>query len=243
MIIQGVTLRNVGFVNDAHFIKDSSTLLYLDAGNITSYPGTGSTWYDLSGNGANGTLQNSPSYSASTGGYFTLNGTNQYSSSASSKFNKTYTGKTVFFAGTIASLSSGTYRNMIGTDNGGNNRNFSLYAYNSGSAYQLHWSTGPSNGWSGTLSANLPYTTGNWFTCAVTHTTAGVQTYYFNGQQLGTSTSGVTFYQYQSATSENVGAADNYWNGNVGVAAIYSRVLSATEMASNHNSIRGRYGI
>jgi len=34
-----------------------------DAGNPISYPGTGTTWYDLTGNGNNGTLYNSPTYS------------------------------------------------------------------------------------------------------------------------------------------------------------------------------------
>lgn len=40
--------------------------LYLDAINPASYPGTGSTWYDLSGNGNNGTLVNSPTYTTIT---------------------------------------------------------------------------------------------------------------------------------------------------------------------------------
>ena len=32
--------------------------LYLDASNPASYPGSGTTWYDLSGNGNNGTMVN-----------------------------------------------------------------------------------------------------------------------------------------------------------------------------------------
>ena len=32
--------------------------LYLDASNPSSYPGTGTTWFDLSGNGNNGTMVN-----------------------------------------------------------------------------------------------------------------------------------------------------------------------------------------
>jgi hypothetical protein len=244
MIIKNSTIKNATVQDGSFPVAGTSTmLLYLDAGNTASYSGSGTTWSDLSGNGANGTLQNSPTYSSSNGGYFTLNGSTQYSSSASSKFNKTYTGKTVFFAGTIASMSSNSYRNMIGTDNGGGSRNFSMYAYYSGSAYQLHWSTGPTNNWSGTLSANLPYTLGNWFTCAVTHTTAGVQTYYFNGQQLGSPTSGVTFYQYQTATSENVGAADNYWNGNVSVVGVWGSVLTLQQIKSCHNAVGPRYGL
>lgn len=41
---------------------------HLDAGNSSSYPGTGTTWSDLSGNGTDATMVNSPTYSATVGG-------------------------------------------------------------------------------------------------------------------------------------------------------------------------------
>jgi hypothetical protein len=44
-------------------ITNSGLVFYLDAANSLSYPGTGTTWYDLTGNGNNGTLYNSPTYS------------------------------------------------------------------------------------------------------------------------------------------------------------------------------------
>ena len=43
----------------------SGLVLNLDIGNPTSYPGSGTTWYDLSGNGNNGTIVNSPTYTRS----------------------------------------------------------------------------------------------------------------------------------------------------------------------------------
>jgi len=53
-------------------VVDSSLQLWLDVGQTTSYPGTGTTWTDLSGKGNNGTLVNSPTYSTSNGGYFSF---------------------------------------------------------------------------------------------------------------------------------------------------------------------------
>ena len=53
-------------------------VLELDAGNTKSYPGTGTTWFDLSGNGYHGTLVSSPSFAASNGGAFTFNGSSNY---------------------------------------------------------------------------------------------------------------------------------------------------------------------
>ena len=59
-------------------VVTSGLVLALDAGNTKSYPGSGATWTDLSGNGNTGTLQNSPTYSSANSGYFTLNGSTQY---------------------------------------------------------------------------------------------------------------------------------------------------------------------
>jgi hypothetical protein len=52
--------------------------LYLDAGNASSYPGSGTTWTDLSGNGRNGTLTNGPTYSSANGGSIVFDGTDDF---------------------------------------------------------------------------------------------------------------------------------------------------------------------
>ena len=51
----------------------SNCLLWLDAANPQSYPGTGTTWFDLSGNGRNATLENAP-FTRAAGGSFQMNG-------------------------------------------------------------------------------------------------------------------------------------------------------------------------
>ena len=43
-------------------IVTDGLVLCLDAANVKSYPGSGDTWYDLSGNGYDGTLINGASY-------------------------------------------------------------------------------------------------------------------------------------------------------------------------------------
>ena len=59
-------------------IVTSGLVLCLDPANLRSYTGSGTTWYDASGNGKNGTLTNSPMYSSSNGGIFVLDGVNDY---------------------------------------------------------------------------------------------------------------------------------------------------------------------
>lgn len=51
-------------------------VLKVDASNNSSYPGTGTTWYDLSGNGYNGTLTNGVTWSSNSGGTFLFTGSN-----------------------------------------------------------------------------------------------------------------------------------------------------------------------
>jgi len=53
-----------------------SLVLYVDAANASSYSGTGTTWYDLSGNGYNGTLVNGVTWSTGSGGTFLFTGSN-----------------------------------------------------------------------------------------------------------------------------------------------------------------------
>ena len=57
-------------------------VLCLDAADRKSYPGSGSIWYDRSGNSQNATLVNSPTFSSSYGGIFSFNGINNYLSFA-----------------------------------------------------------------------------------------------------------------------------------------------------------------
>lgn len=59
-------------------ITTDGLVLCLDAANPRSYPGSGTSWLDLSGQGNNGTLINSPTFSSANGGGFTFDGTNDY---------------------------------------------------------------------------------------------------------------------------------------------------------------------
>ena len=49
-------------------IVTDGLVLCLDAAIGKSYPGSGTSWTDLSGNGNNGTLQNTPTFNSANGG-------------------------------------------------------------------------------------------------------------------------------------------------------------------------------
>ena len=59
-------------------IVTDGLVLYLDAGNNKSYPGSGNTWYDISENGNNGTLVNGVGYNSSNKGSLVFDGVNDY---------------------------------------------------------------------------------------------------------------------------------------------------------------------
>jgi len=59
-------------------LVEDGLMLYLDAANKKSYTSGSSTWYDLSGNGNDATLFNTPTYSTTNGGRFEFDGTFEY---------------------------------------------------------------------------------------------------------------------------------------------------------------------
>ena len=57
---------------------DNFLILNLDAGNPSSYPGSGTTWFDLTSNNNNGILINGPTFDSGNGGSITFDGIDDY---------------------------------------------------------------------------------------------------------------------------------------------------------------------
>jgi len=55
-------------------IVDSGLTLCLDAGNPVSYPGSGTTWRDVSGQLNNGILVGNPTFNSANGGILVFTG-------------------------------------------------------------------------------------------------------------------------------------------------------------------------
>lgn len=211
---------------DSYSFTTQNLILYLDAGQTASYPGTGTTWSDLSVQDNDATL----SFVTYNAGYLTFNGSTSGGLLTSSKYNVVYSGKTVFVTAYLeAHMGNSTFRSFLGSSAGSRNFNFYLHRDVSGN-YKLHLSAGGFGGFSSTIVV----TPGTWFTAAVTHTTGGLVTYYFNGVAAGTDTQ--TFSQYNAGSTENVGKSDNFWYGRLAVIAVYKTALSVSEILGNHRS-------
>jgi hypothetical protein len=67
----------MAFANGGRIVTDG-LVLSLDAGDRNSYPGTGTTWFDLSGNNNNAALVNGPTFNSANGGNITNDGIDDY---------------------------------------------------------------------------------------------------------------------------------------------------------------------
>jgi len=218
-------------------IITSDLLLYLDAEKIGSYPGSGNKWNDLSTNLNHGTLETSSMANiASTPKNFTFNGTSNYVSFASSKFNVPYAGKTIIAVAKMnPSFGINVYRALFGNASGGS-RNFNFYIYQNGSGYQIHFADGGNNAFSNVLTL----TTNQWYVFAATQD-GNVVKFFLNGKLVGSSVGSLS--QYQVSAQEYVGKADNFWYGDINSIFIYKRGLSEVEILQNFNAIKSDLGL
>ena len=67
----------MALAHSPRIVRDSLAF-YLDAANTKSYPGSGTTWTDISGKGTNATLTNGPTFNSGNIGSIALDGTNDY---------------------------------------------------------------------------------------------------------------------------------------------------------------------
>jgi hypothetical protein len=211
-------------------IVENGLVLHLDAANPRSYPGTGTGWFDLSGNNNNGTLTNGPSYNQDQLGNIVFDGTNDEVIATNIGLTN-YTFE-FFVKATGDSLAGANrYNTLIGYD--GSRR--LLYHTNGtllaqvGTGNIFSTTTAPRNNWNHIVfSYNAPNTTATWY---INGTNAGST----SGTAQGTWTSTIYIGSYNS---------NNYWmNGNISSVKIYNRALVAEEIQQNFNALRGRFGI
>jgi hypothetical protein len=223
-------------------------LLYLDAGNGTSYGGSGTTWSDLSGNNRNATLVNTPTYDSSTnGGLFSFDDS-QYEYATISDIGD----KSVFsieiwcrvhksLTGKVTSVITNQYNLLSGANA---KLNFSIGTNRAPTSYNL----------------TFGYFDGSWQN--VTGFAASLDTWYhligtYDGSTLkfyrnsilnsqlsysGTPRSGGEI-RIARRWDESVSNSINFFDGDISIIRIYNRALTQTEVIKNYNAQKSRYGL
>jgi hypothetical protein len=217
-------------------IVTDGLVLNLDAGNPASYPGSGTTWSDLSGNGNNGTLLNGVGYSGDNLGSLVFDGVDDFVNTEYFLPNTNYTISSIFnFKGSLTSQSN---RGLFSTFSTGNFNG--IYMGTRGES-----STASSNMWlftNGNSNYAIPYIfeVNKWYQVVFVITSSTIAIY-INSTFLSQINRTTT---HQAVL--NIGRTrfnSNYWIGNIAQFSVYNKELSAAEIQQNFIATRSRFGI
>jgi len=219
-------------------IVTDGLVLALDAASERSYPGTGTTWTDLSGNSIDGTLTNGPTFSSGNGGSFLFDNDDDYVSLGASSQLSITNQMSVFSWVKIDSFTN--WDGIFGTYSGaGAFVHFQLYAG------RLNvYLYGPNVGYASLDSGYDQLTAGEWSNVGFTFGSS-VLTVYLNGVAMPTTVTGSTS-NVSNTTEVSIGRAysgDRDLGGYVATTDVYNRALSLTEVTQNYNALKGRFGL
>jgi hypothetical protein len=228
--------------NNGPKIVSDGLVLCLDAGNNKSYPSSGTSWSDLSGNNNNGTLTNGPTFTGSFGGGIVFDGVNDYVN--------------IPYSSSLSPATQFTLGAFVNITGWGSNFASIIYKQNNFTSFYEQYSltvTSGSFGFSITGTDRVQRGTGGSYTfgetaylCVTANSTTGVAEAYKNGVKVNTTT-GITAFDI-STNPVTIGAATPvsypaYAMGRIHIAQIYNRSLSASEILQNYNATKGRFAL
>jgi hypothetical protein len=208
----------------------------VDAANKKSYPGSGTTWKDLSGNGNDGTLINGPTFDSGNGGSIMFDGANDIVEGNSNisifnvgggahsvewytKYNNHSDYPTVWDLRFGTDIHWNDYINPIDS--------YRMYAY-PGGPVRLSDSSIEINRWYHFI-----------FSCEG------------NGNNFSFYINGILDYTagwnrtYGNSTKYRIGGnnSSRRLNGNIPIIKFYNKALSASEVSQNYNALKSRFGL
>jgi hypothetical protein len=246
---------------DGPRVVTSGLVLNLDAANTKSYPGSGITWTDLTGNGNTCTLTNGPTFSSGKGGQIVFDGTNDFALYSTSTVADNLANMTVsvwaYYNHPVTTGPSYAYVPIVTKQNSVingigwefdfdshivNRQTFAFITQDlNGTRYRVTFGDVPSGAYWANYVATL---------------SGGINNnsiLYLNGKTVttqivnaGTIVSMSNNYKICIAGRDSPNdPADTvkYAPVTIGNVSIYNRALTAAEIAQNFNALRGRYGI
>lgn len=211
-------------------VVTNGLILALDAGNTKSYPGSGTTWSDLSGNGRNATVNGTPTFTngyfdnISDANYFSLSnsglvpGVNDFTYSCWIYFNSVDGADTIFENGSWTDTLLFRYEST----------QFTIYA-------------------EAALRGTLSWTavTGSWINL-ILRREGGIVNGFVNTTSIGTPftmTTDINLANTNLFLMRSQHTTGQFTNGRLANFSIYNRALTTLEIQQNFNALRGRFGI
>ena len=232
-------------------IVTSGLTFAIDAGNLVSYGGVGTTVYDLTATSATGTLTNGPTWTYLSGGTFSFDGVDDYVILSSGLTSGTESFTISCFLKYSIPIST-TFRDII------NNRNIStalsgfllttdFSSRNGKIRVQLNNTTTVSS-FISTGNKNIADNNWNQVVIVVNRIT-NLMTFFVNGIQEGDSFDVSSVGDISPGSNLQIGGDLAYndtkawFPGNISQVQIYNRALSSNEIKQNFEAYRGRFGV
>jgi hypothetical protein len=218
-------------------IVTNGLVFCVDAGNPRSYPGTGTVWNDVSGNKTPSTLINGPTYTSTSGSYFTFDGVDDYGTVQN----------TLLGNGNIAWTCSAWVRTTTAVNDLGNGSVLSnasggpVYSMMGVNAGKIVYWTYQNSAWAqklgvATVNNNI------WHMLTWVNYTNFTMDMYVDGvldSNVANSTSG-----NNNPIDRLGGSWNSSFSGQISQISMYYNVaLSAAQISQNFNAFRGRYGV
>ena len=253
MIVQGVTLKNVGFVTDQSYVTNG-LMYYVDTGQTSSYSGSGTSMTNISGTNIGATaIANGPVFtSAGYASYFTFDGSNDvaYTPDMDSLFTGPINNNVSLEVWVRTSSDNGVVVSEQGNSPINTGWHDSQIEIVSGSVKMAVWTAA---GYSTVI--NVGAVTRNvWQQYALTYDVSTLTLCgYLNGvntasagsiTRLSPMSNGNPQLYYSLMYPDNTSLGDG--SGLVGdwsLFRVYNRALSATEVLQNYNATKARYGL
>jgi hypothetical protein len=250
----GILINSGLYIPPQSPIVRTGLVLELDAGNTNSYPGSGTTWTDISGNGyPAATLVNGPTFSSNNNGLIVLDGINDYISISGSTtiYSSDFTWQCFHFTNTPNQDLNGMWWSEISELS---SKNFLIGYLNTTltSTYMRIDTTGggvftsPSNGTqtNGFGSTAGPLV-GKWTFTTIVKSGTTLSLYWDNAVLMWTlPNAGWSIpFNTQAITLGARGDALYASKFNISNNLMYNRALSTLEITQNYDAYKSRFGL
>jgi hypothetical protein len=234
------------YANGPKIVTDG-LVLCLDAANRKSYPGSGTSWTDLSGNGNNGTFGGSttaPIFNNGNGGSIVFDGSNDIITMSNSSSLKPVSAMTIEIFCYIQNNST-TWASIIQYPYVSNSHSSPYFEWGIYANMQSRYLHSRINGITLVNSNFSVWNFNEWSNLVLTYSSSFAR-FYVNGLDAGSA--GVAPSISYDNPSNNIligknAAGGEPFEGRMGCIKMYDKALSANEVQQNYNALKGRYGL
>jgi hypothetical protein len=214
-------------------IVRNDLVLAIDAADKKSYPGSGTTWFDISGNNNNCVWGATPTFNNT---YFTFNGSSHYGTITNNSLLNFSENQTVMIV--MRHTYTSGRKNPWNQAYGG----YGTWTHENGTDINYFYGDAGTD--------NTPYTnlnssttsTGVWNMMCITRSPSTV-TWYKNGTVTSTASNP---YGVLLSTSANITIGNGYagyWEGDMALVLAYTKCLTQSEITKNHTALKTRFGL